>query len=157
MQAFLGLIPAASTTGLDLNHYRAVAGFLDASDTMEAAGVMQDVKITCISASAREALLKNLENLVNGVERTGEGGVLTSMGFACLDDALGARIFGRWRKREDLERYIRRDEVNGFWMASKEYIKGMEQRLYVPNGKGWLHRGSGYAGESGKKVRLSKI
>lgn len=155
MQKFLTLIPAASTTGLDLNHYRAVAGFLDSSHTQEEAGIMQDVKITCVSDVAREELLVGLKRFVNGVG--GEGGTLTYMGFACLDDDVGARIYGRWRTREDLERFIRRDDVNAFWMTNKEHIRGMDQRLYVPNGKGWLHRGSGYAGEDRKEVGKSKI
>lgn len=147
MATFLSLIPAASTTGLDLNHYRVEAGFLDASGVQEEAEVMQDVKITCLSGDARERVVEGLKGMVGGVERTGEKGVLTYMAFTCLDDDVGARIFGRWRTREDLESFIRREEVNAFWMANKEYMKGMEQRLYVPNGKGWLHRGSGYAGE----------
>ncbi|KAH7406050.1 hypothetical protein DE146DRAFT_779536 [Phaeosphaeria sp. MPI-PUGE-AT-0046c] len=155
MQKFLTLIPAASTTGLDLNHYRAVAGFLDASHEREEAGVMQDVKITCISGAAREELLVGLKRLVEGVN--GDGGTLSYMGFACLDDDAGARIFGRWKSREDLERFIRKDEMNAFWVANKEQIRGMDQRLFIPNGKGWLHRGRGYAGEEERRGEKSKI
>jgi len=145
MQTFLEKIPSASTTGLDLNHYRCVAGFLDASGRNEEAGVMQDVRISCTSPEAMAALLPGLKMLVGGVD--GSGGTLTYMAFRGLDDEVSARIYGRWKTREDMEAFIRRADVNGFWMQNKEHVRAMEQRLYVPNGKGWLHRGSGYAGE----------
>ncbi|OAL56664.1 hypothetical protein IQ07DRAFT_14262 [Pyrenochaeta sp. DS3sAY3a] len=149
MSTFLTLIPPTSTTGLDLNHYALTAGFLDASHTQAPAAIMQDIRITCVSASARAALLTSLNALVDSVT-PGEDGTLTYMAFESLDDGLGARIFGRWRSREDMEGFVRREGVNAFWMGSKEGVRAMEQRLYVPNGKGWLHRGSGYPGE--KKV-----
>lgn len=153
MQTFLEKIPASSTTGLDLNHYRCVAGFLDAGGRKEEAGVMQDVRISCISASAIMALLESLKRLVEGVD--GSGGTLTYMAFQSLDNDVSARIYGRWKTREDLEKFIRRAELNDFWMQNKRHVRAMEQRLYVPNGKGWLHRGSGYAGE--RKVAKAKI
>ncbi|KAF2823571.1 hypothetical protein CC86DRAFT_457902 [Ophiobolus disseminans] len=151
MQSFLQKIPAASTTGLDLNHYACVAGFLDSSRVQAPAEVMQDVRITCISASARANLLASLITLITGVD--GSGGTLTYMAFRSLDDDVGARVFGRWETREEMEVFVRRADVNGFWMANKEYVKAMEQRLYVPNGRGWLHRGEGYAGEDGCVVK----
>jgi quinol monooxygenase YgiN len=145
MQTFLERIPAASTTGLDLNHYRLTAGFLDSSHVQAEAGIMQDIRVTCVSSAAQSSLLVSLKTLVDGVGC--EGGTLTYMAFASLDDDVGARLYGRWVTRKDLERFIRRDDVNAFWMENKKYVRAMEQRLYVPNGKGWLHRGSGYAGE----------
>lgn len=152
MAEFLQRIPSASTTGLDLNHYHLVSGFLDLPGDRSEAGIMQDMRIICVSASARDTLLKNLADFVTSVEKEergseGKGGVLTYMAFANLDDEVGARIYGRWKAREDMERFIRRDEVVGYWMENKESVRAMEQRLYLPNGKGWLHRGSGYAGE----------
>ncbi|KAF2110060.1 hypothetical protein BDV96DRAFT_651215 [Lophiotrema nucula] len=152
MSTFLQKIPAASTTGLDLNHYKCVAGFLDLPGDKTECGIMQDVRITCTSASARDSLLSSLSQLVTSVEKQtradgGKDGVLTYMAFANLDDDVGARIFGRWKTREDMERFIRREEVNSFLFANKENVRAMEQRGYLPNGKGWLHRGEGYAGE----------
>jgi len=154
MQTFLQKIPAASTTGLDLNHYKCVAGFLDASHTQAPAEIMQDMRVTCVSPSSLTTLLSSLTSLVNSVD--GSGGTLTYMAFQSLDDDVGARIYGRWKTREDMERFIRREEVIGFWMENKEHVRAMEQRLYVPNGKGWLHRGSGYAGEKkeGQKAKI---
>lgn len=153
MQTFLEKIPSASTTGLDLNHYQYTAGFLDASGNKEEAGVMQDIRINCVSAEALAALLPALKNFVDGVDAS--GGTLTYMAFRGLDDDVSARIYGRWKTRGDLEAFIRRANVNGFWMANKEHVRAMEQRLYVPNGKGWLHRGSGYAGEKkGVKAKM---
>lgn len=152
MAKFLDKIPAASTTGLDLNHYRCVAGFLDLPGDKTECGIMQDVRITCVSADARKSLLSSLTTLVKSVEEGarnngGKYGVLTYMAFANLDDEVGARIYGRWKTREEMEKFIRREEVNAFWFANKENVRAMEQRGYLPNGKGWLHRGKGYAGE----------
>jgi hypothetical protein len=42
-----------------------------------------------------------------------------------------------------MEAFVRREDGVGFWMMGKEWIKGMEQRIFVGNGKGWLHRGVG--------------
>ncbi|KAH7078264.1 hypothetical protein FB567DRAFT_131238 [Paraphoma chrysanthemicola] len=153
MQRFLTLIPACSTTGLDLNHYRLVAGFLDSpTPSSVPATIMQDIRITCISSGARTALLGALETFVEGISPSNE--TLTYMAFASLDDDVGARIYGRWKSREGFEAFIRRDDVVAFWMSVKEYVKGMDQRLYVPNGKGWVHRGSGYAGEGVGMARI---
>lgn len=113
---------------------------------------MQDIRITCVSPSARAALLSSLGKLVEGV--TGSSGTLTYMTFSSLDDEVGARIYGRWKTRADMEAFVRRPDVNAFWMEDKDHVRTMEQRLYVPNGKGWLHRGKGYAGE---KTGMAKI
>ncbi|KAF1842348.1 uncharacterized protein K460DRAFT_420266 [Cucurbitaria berberidis CBS 394.84] len=154
MQTFLQNIQPASTTGLDLAHYRLIAGFLDASNTRAPAQIMQDIRITCNSPAARAAIIDSLSKLVNTVDGSEEG-TLTYMGFSSLDDDVGVRMYGRWRSREDFECFIRRDEVNNFWAGNKSSVRAMEQRLYVPNGKGWLHRGTGYAGEDkGRNVKL---
>ncbi|KAH7126757.1 hypothetical protein B0J11DRAFT_579194 [Dendryphion nanum] len=150
--------PPASTTGLDLSHYRLITGFLDLPGTRPEASIMQDIRITCTSPSARTALISSLTTLVNGIEDQGRrnggaGGVLTYMAFESLDDEVGVRVFGRWDTREDMERFIRREDVGAFWMGNKENVKAMEQRGYLPNGKGWLHRGSGFAGEERGKGR----
>ena len=152
MAKFLQRIPAASTTGLDLNHYSLKAGFLDLPGTKTEAAIMQDIRIVCTSPITRNTLISSLTALTNKVEKEerengGKSGVLTYMAFASLDDDVGARMFGRWKTREDMERFIRKEDVVGFWMANKDSVRAMEQRGYVPNGKGWLHRGSGYAGE----------
>jgi hypothetical protein len=153
MKVFLSKIPAASTTGLDLNHYRLVSGFLDAPRTQSSGNIMQDIRITCNSSESRDLVLESLRQLVGSIEPGGDG-TLTYMAFESLDDKIGARIFGRWERRENLEQFIRKEDINKFWMQNKDSIKAMEQRLYVPNGKGWLHRGSGYAGEKGNNARL---
>lgn len=159
MTTFLQRIPSASTTGLDLNHYRCTAGFLDLSGQAREAAILQDVRIHCTSPSARTTICAALNALVDKVHREevqngGQAGVLTYMAFSSLDDDVGLRILGRWASREDMERFIRRADVVAFWMENKEGMRGMEQRGYVPNGKGWLHRGSGYAGETVGKERL---
>ncbi|KAF2476238.1 uncharacterized protein BDR25DRAFT_375052 [Lindgomyces ingoldianus] len=139
MSKFLSQIPAASTTGLDLNHYRLIAGFLDSSHSRAECEIMQDVRIVCIENSARTAVLSSLYKLITGVETSeqvngGKGGVLTYMGFASLDDDLGVRLFGRWRTRGEFESFIRRGDVGRFWEENKGNVRSMEQRGYVPNG-----------------------
>lgn len=93
---------------------------------------MQDMRIVCTSPNARSSLLSSLCTLVDGVD--GTNGTSTYMAFESLDDDVGARIYGRWESRTEMEIFIRRADVNAFWMANKEYVRGMEQRLYVPNG-----------------------
>ncbi|KAF2816331.1 uncharacterized protein BDZ99DRAFT_484974 [Mytilinidion resinicola] len=133
MQMFLSLIPAASTTGLDLSHYAARSGFLDLFGDSRECGIMQDTRIVCTSSSARSSVLAALTTLAEIVEKTekaagAEAGVYT------------ARIFARFKGREEMEAFLRKKEVIGFWMAEKEGMKSMECRGYLPNGKGWLHR-----------------
>jgi quinol monooxygenase YgiN len=156
MADFLAAIPEYTTTNLDLAHYRCVAGVLDLHGDRREAGCMQDVRITCVDGGARERVLGALQGLVQKVQREeeeegngGQAGVETYMGFASLDDEVGVRIFGRWRERRDLEEFVRREDVGDFWKGVRVDVARMEQRIYVPNGKGWLHRGegSGHAGE----------
>lgn len=162
MSTFLSKIPASTTTDLDLAHYGLIAGFLDSSSIRTPCAIMQDIRITCTTPTARSAIFASLSKLIASVEATelsksGDGDVLTYMGFECLDDAKGARIYGRWRTREAFEAFIRREDVAGFWVEIRECVARSEQRCYVENGKGWLHRGlgSGYAGESqGKSSKI---
>jgi quinol monooxygenase YgiN len=145
MKKFLALIPAASTTGLDLSHYAAVGGYLDLFADSRECGIMQDTRIACTSPSARTTVVAALANLAATVEKAeraagGEAGVYTYQVFKSLDDEVSARIFARFKGREEMEAFLRREEVVGFWMAQKEGMKSMECRGYLPNGKGWLHR-----------------
>src|SRR5262245_3388049 len=105
MTTFLQKIPPASTTGLDLNHYRCTAGFLDLPGTKAEAGIMQDVRIHCTSPSTRASISSALAALAKKVHKEekangGKGGVLTYMSFESLDDEVGLRIYGRWKTRE---------------------------------------------------------
>ena len=40
-----------------------------------------------------------------------------------------------------MENFSRMDEVNAFWQGVKGEVRGIKQRGYVLNEKGWLHRG----------------
>jgi len=141
MAQFLETIPAHTTTDLDLKHYAYIAGFLDRDgDRKECAIMMLDQRITCKSAIARESVLSQLSQLADAVQKDPIG-VLTFMAFRSLDDEVGARIYSRFESRAAMEAFIMRKGVNDFWQACKEFVSGMEQRGYVPNGKGWLHRG----------------
>ena len=99
-------------------------------------------------------MLKNLEELIAKVqssEKEKRSGILTFLGFSCLDNETGARIYARFDSRETMEQFLRRDDVNEFWKESKADIVSMEAQRYVPNGKGWLHR-NGDSNETGKAI-----
>lgn len=145
MQKFLGIIPSCSTTGLDLSHYSLINGVLDFPGDKRECGIMQDTRVVCISPLARNDLVASLASLTTSIEKEGKAwpgknGVYTYMTFKSLDDEIGVRIFGRWRDREAMERFLRRDDVLSFWMDNKTSVKSMECRGYLPNGKGWLYR-----------------
>ena len=139
MGIFLNKIPDTMTTGLDLMHYSCVAGYIDQPGDKKECKMMQDTRISCISASARDAVLSKLKQLAQLIEAQSSG-IYTWMAFSSLDDNVGVRIFARFETREALERYSRGKDVAEFWSDSKEDIKQMEWRCYVPNNKGWLHR-----------------
>lgn len=154
MAKFLSIIPAHTTTDLDLNHYSLISGFLDREGDKKECGIMLDQKILCKSAAARRnvcSALKTLTITVSETEKASPSGVLTFMAFECLDDEVGARLYSRFESRGAMEAFIRREDVNAFWQGVKADVRGMEQRGYLPNGKGWLHRG-GTSVETGAKL-----
>ena len=147
MSGFLSKIPSTMTTGLDLAHYRLIDGFLDSSFIAQECGIMLDMRVTCVSASARNSLRPKLANLANKVAHPSSGanpkdqGILTFMTFESHDDDVSARIYARFTTRAAMEQFLRRSDVEGFWIGSKEEVAKMESRAYLHNGKGWLHRG----------------
>ncbi|KAL5318148.1 hypothetical protein ACEPPN_013207 [Leptodophora sp. 'Broadleaf-Isolate-01'] len=131
------------STSVDVSYNSAIAGFLDLPGDRRECGIMQDTRIICSSPSARASVLfklKALATVIEAAEKMESCGVFTYMVFESLDDETGVRIFGRFADRESMETFLRRKEVVGFWLGSKEEVKSMECRGYVPNGKGWLHR-----------------
>ncbi|KAF2751696.1 hypothetical protein M011DRAFT_414469 [Sporormia fimetaria CBS 119925] len=145
MSPFLAQTPQTTICGLDLNHYRLLSGFLDLSGDKTEAGIIHQTQITCTDSAARASLVPLLKNLIAGVEKQekengGKSGVLTYMGFECLDDETGLRILGRWKTREDMEAFLRREDVSKFWSEARNLVRAIDQRGFVPNGKGWLHR-----------------
>ena len=154
MQKFLTIIPDHATTDLDLNHYSAVGGFLDRDGDKKECAIMQDTRIGCKSAEAREEVVKRLQALCSKMQdsvKSSADGVLTFMAFSCLDNETGARMYSRFESREAMETFLRRKDVLDFWMESKGDIASMEARGYLPNGKGWLHR-DGDRHALGKKI-----
>jgi quinol monooxygenase YgiN len=154
MENFLATIPDHATTDLDLNHYRAIGGFLDRDGNKKECEIMQDVRIGCKSSSDRDAVLKRLEALCQKVkdsEKSKPSGVLTYMGFSSLDNDTAARIYSRFESRDAMEKFLRREDVLNFWKESKNEIASMEARGYLPNGKGWLHR-EGDTHKSGRPI-----
>ena len=143
MSGFLSKIPDTMSTGLDLMHYSRVAGYLDKPGNKRECGVMQDVRISCISATARAAVVSKISQLAKAIEdaeEKEENGVYTWMAFSSLDNDTGLRVFARYDGREAMERHLRTREVVEFWTESKDDVAQMESRPYFPNGKGWLHR-----------------
>jgi len=135
-----GALPVMST-GFDLAHYSKIGGFLDATGNSRECGVMQDIRIICKSAEARKVAKARLGALAEAVAAAKDPGTLTYMVFESLDNDRDLRIFGRFVDREAMEKLNAREEVVKFWNDSKvDEIARIDQRAYVPNGKGWLHR-----------------
>ena len=154
MGTFLATIPEHTTTDLDLNHYRAIGGFIDRDGDKKECAVMLDQRIGCKSSDQRDAIIKSLQGLalnVQSTEKQQASGILTFIGFASLDDETSARIYSRFESRKSMEIFLRRSDVESFWRKSKSDIANMESRGYVPNGKGWLHR-NGDDLETGKAI-----
>ena len=154
MERFLAAIPEHSTADPSLNHYSCVGGYLDRDGDKEGCAIMIDQGIVTKNAESRSSFLKRLEQLTSKVqssEKENRSGVLTFLGFSCLDNETGARIYARFESREAMEDFLRRQDVNEFWMESKADIVSMEAHRYVPNGKGWLHR-NGDRYETGKAI-----
>jgi len=139
MTAFLKKIPPTTTAGLDLMHYSCVGGYIDQPGDKRECKIMQDTRISCVSANAREEVLSKLKVLSKSIESSRDM-VYTWMAFSSLDDDVEVRIFARFETREAMERHARTKDVAVFWSDSKDDIKQMDSRCYVPNGKGWLHR-----------------
>jgi quinol monooxygenase YgiN len=57
-----------------------------------------------------------------------------------LDTEDEVRVFERYAGKEAMEEHWREKTLLEVFMASKEMIKSMEGRSYVPNGYGWLYR-----------------
>ena len=143
MGPFLEKIPATMTTGLDLSHYEDVGGFLhrDGDDGVEEKqrGVWWDTKIWCKDGAAREEVVKRLTSVADQVQKD-EDSTWSYLVLKCLDDDVGLRIFERYRDQEALERHWKGQGLLEFWKGSKELVRSLEGRGYVPNGWGWLHR-----------------
>lgn len=144
MGAFLQKIPPTMTTGLDLMHYGYVAGFLDKPGDQRECEIMQDTRITAISSEAREVISSRLAQLAKSVE-SDEDGIYTWLALISQDDDVGLRLYARFTTRAAMEKYQDRKDVLRFWAESKDDVKQMEWRCYLPNStagkkKGWLHR-----------------
>jgi quinol monooxygenase YgiN len=144
MAEFLKKIPPTMTTGLDLMHYGYVSGYLDKPGDRRECEIMQDTRITAVSAEARQTIASRLKRLAKSVEASEEG-IYTFITFYSHDDDVSLRIYSRYGTREAMEKYQARKDVLGFWAASKVDVKQMEWRCFLPNStpnkrKGWLHR-----------------
>ncbi|KAL5362256.1 hypothetical protein BJX96DRAFT_176992 [Aspergillus floccosus] len=142
MRQFLSDAWPAMSTGFDLQHYEAIGGNLDIQGDSRECGIMHDTLIVCKSPEARGRVVKRLTALADSLAgESANEGLYSYVGFECLDNETDCRILGRWHACEDMERTIRKSEVAEFWDAGKEEdIARIEQRGYIPNGKGWLHR-----------------
>jgi quinol monooxygenase YgiN len=144
MGNFLKKIPPTMTTGLDLMHYGYVGGFLDKPGDQRECEIMLDTRITATSSEARKIISSRLVQLAKSVE-SDKDGIYTWMAFVSHDDEVGLRMYARFATRDAMEKYQARQDVLQFWAASKDDVKQMEWRCYLPNStpgrkKGWLHR-----------------
>ncbi|KXJ93103.1 hypothetical protein Micbo1qcDRAFT_174205 [Microdochium bolleyi] len=147
MGTFLKTALPCMTTGLDLAYYSYAAGFLDRPGDRRECGVMHDMRIHCTTAEGRgiveTALRDQVEPGLLRMEGGGavENGVYTWLVCRSNNDDREVRVYSRFRSAEDLERYLRMPEVQQFWREhGQKEVATMEQRGYVPNHKGWLHR-----------------
>lgn len=141
MSGFLSALPETMITGLDLSNYEDVGGFLDRFNDKRECEVMVDVRISC-KPEARQALLSRLSTLASIISESDYKGVLTFFVLKSLDSEQGVRIFQRFQSWKAQTNHVSDQPVLNFWRSSKEDILSMESQAYVPNGKGWLHRGS---------------
>jgi quinol monooxygenase YgiN len=144
MGGFLKKIPQTMTTGLDLMHYGYVGGYLDKPGDSRECEIMQDTRITAVSPEARKTISSRLAQLAKSIEAN-EDGIYTWMAFYSHDDDVSLRVYTRFATRAAMEKYQGRKDVLDLWAASKDDIKQMEWRCYLPNStpqqkKGWLHR-----------------
>jgi len=142
MSTFLEAALPCMTTGLDLAYYSFAAGFLDRPGDRRECGVMHDMRTHCTTAEGRRVVEDALREQVGpAVSKDGGGGVYTWLVCRSDDDDREVRLYSRFRSSEDLERYLRMPEVKTFWREhGQNEVATMEQRGYVPNHKGWLHR-----------------
>jgi quinol monooxygenase YgiN len=146
MGPFLEKIPDTMTTGLDLSHYKDVAGFLHRGEdgvSEGQRGLWWDTRIWCKDAQARAEVLRRLSGVAEDVRRLEEVGTwsfLVLKGLKGLDDEVRVRVFERYKDLKALERHWQGDSLLEFWKESKDLVRSMEGRGYVPNGWGWLHR-----------------
>ncbi|KAH8655078.1 hypothetical protein BGZ60DRAFT_532700 [Tricladium varicosporioides] len=138
MKNFLPAIPPTMTTGLDLTHYSDVSGFLDKSGKLDECGIIYDTRILCHSATSRDYVLRKLEEVSKHAEQ--EKGTFTFWVLKSLDHEDQVRIFERYENFEAMQTHQGSACMVDFWMCTKDEIKSMEGRTYVPNFKGWLHR-----------------
>lgn len=137
MDVFLQKIPSTMTTGLDLTHYEDVAGYLDKAD-MKECGIFYDTRIKAAEGK-RDEVLARLGKFAKWVEENEEG-TFTYLVLKSLDGKDGVRVFERYANRKALEAHQSSKEYLELLMGSKDIIKSMEGRGYIPNGHGWLHR-----------------
>lgn len=143
MGNFLSAAVPEMSTGLDLVHYKAVAGFLDRSGRKTECGIIHDVQIQCHDKGSRVKVLEELSKLCAQIEekqggKGADGEVLSFVGMESLDNETGVRIFARYQSRDAWEAWQRNPIVKGFFEAVKPQVASMQSRPYVPNGKGWL-------------------
>jgi quinol monooxygenase YgiN len=139
MLAFLPAAGAIMSIGLDLTHYEDRSGFLDRSVNYKEAEIFYDTRITTKSAAATTTLLEKLAKLAKYVDDNEEG-AYTFLVVKSLDSEDEIRIFERYESWDAFQKHLASKELADLLLGSKEEIKSLEGRTYVPNQKGWLHR-----------------
>jgi len=138
MGVFLRKIASTMITGLDLTHFEDVSGYEDKPGDKRECGIFYVTQIWT-QPGKRDEVLKKLADLAKWVEKNEEG-AYTFLVLKSLDDENYIRIWERYATRKDLEAHLSAKEVLDFFISSKDIIKSVEGRGYIPNGAGWLHR-----------------
>jgi len=135
MHPFLKATPSTMATGFDLTHYTEVSGFLDKSGQRKECAIIHDTRIFCDSESARDSVLAKLAKIAEFAEKEEEG----TFSFFVLKSLDGDDRM-RYASWEAFETHQDSKQLVELWLSSKEEIKSLEGRTYVPNMKGWLSR-----------------
>lgn len=138
MEGFLSTVPPTMTTGLDLQGYEDKGGFLDQYGDCRECEVMVDLRILC-QPGTRTSIVNKLVKLADIIKDL--IGTYTFLVLESLDNDIGLRVFQRFATWKAKSQHESNPSVLGFWSASKDSIASMEAQSYVPNRKGWLHRG----------------
>jgi quinol monooxygenase YgiN len=142
MKPFLAATPGTMSTGFDLSHYAPTSGFLARKPTLlngDTCAIIYDTNITCASQEAASVVVGRLNKLAKYVESE-EKGTESWLVLQSLDESAQVRIFERYASWKALESHLASAKWKQLLLGSKEEIRGLQGRPYVPNRKGWLTR-----------------
>lgn len=140
MGQFLRKVFPIMNTGLDLVHYEDVGGFLDKKGNKTECGIIWDTWIT-VKEGKVDKVLESLKGLAKWVEES-EPEAYSYLIHRGLDEdnRNELRVLERYATREGMEAHMSSKPVLDFFRGAAKDVVRLENRGYLPNGLGWLHR-----------------